>query len=74
MFVKYGGELRDGEEVMGILFGFEVIIVMLYGEYRVRKVVFMLGLWVFKFLFKFGINLFLKVNLSLLMDKFDFLR
>lgn len=66
--------MRDGEEVTGILPGSEVTIVTSQGEYRARKVVLTLGPWAPKFLPKLGINLPLKVNLSLLMDKLDFLR
>lgn len=67
LFVKYGGELRDGEEVTGILPGSEVTIVTSQGEYRARKVVLTLGPWAPKFLPKLGINLPLKTVLTLVL-------
>lgn len=67
LFVKHGGELRDGEEVTGILPGSDVTIVTSQGEYRARKVVLTLGPWAPKFLPKLGINLPLETVLILVL-------
>nr|XP_022332549.1 peroxisomal sarcosine oxidase-like [Crassostrea virginica] len=67
LFVKYGGELRDGEEVKDVIPGNVNTIVTSQGQYSARKVVVTVGPWAPKFLPRLGINIPLKTVLTLVL-------
>ncbi|XP_062588159.1 peroxisomal sarcosine oxidase-like isoform X1 [Saccostrea cucullata] len=63
MYVRYGGELRDGEKVINIIPGSDVTIITSKGQYKARKLVLTVGPWATKLLPQLGIHIPLKVVL-----------
>jgi glycine/D-amino acid oxidase-like deaminating enzyme len=63
MYVKWGGELRDGEVVTDIIPGQVVIIMTSKTQYKARSVVLTVGPWATKLLPRLGIHIPLEVNI-----------
>ena len=62
MFKKYGGEIRDGEEMTSLFPGKTISVTTRNGQYKTRSVVLTVGPWATKVLPLIGIHVPLQVN------------